>query len=180
MSSENDSTQPLPTTEPVLSLELLAAQIAGLREREEQRMLETKPLNETLQAIHAVLFQINDRLDSLERRFEERMDRLEERITRIEARIDRIEARIDRIEARIDRIEARIDRIEERVDRIEQRLDVIEERLGHIETDIRDIRSEHNNIRRGITASQTMVLDELRELDKRVTRLEQALNSPSN
>lgn len=159
MSSENDSTQPLPTTEPVLSLELLAAQIAGLREREEQRMLETKPLNETLQAIHAVLFQINDRLDSLERRFEERMDRLEERITRIEARIDRIE---------------------ERVDRIEQRLDVIEERLGHIETDIRDIRSEHNNIRRGITASQTMVLDELRELDKRVTRLEQALNSPSN
>jgi chromosome segregation ATPase len=166
MSSENDSKQPLPTTEPVLSLELLAAQIAGLREREEQRMLETKPLNETLQAIHAVLFQINDRLDSLERRFEERMDRLEERITRLEERMDRIEERMDRIE--------------ERVDRIEQRLDVIEERLGHIETDIRDIRSEHNNIRRGITASQTMVLDELRELDKRVTRLEQALNSPSN
>lgn len=159
MSSENDSKQPLPTTEPVLSLDLLAAQIAGLREREEQRMLETKPLNETLQAIHAVLFQINDRLDSLERRFEERMDRLEERM---------------------DRIEARVTRLEEKVDRIELRLNSMDQRLDHIETDIRDIRSEHNNIRRGITASQTMVLDELRELDKRVTRLEQALNSPSN
>lgn len=180
MSSENDPTQPLPLTEPVLSLELLSAQIAALREREEKRMLETKPLNETLQAIHAVLFQINDRLDSLEKRFEERMDRLEERLDRLEVRLDHLEERLDRIEARVTRLEEKVDRIEQRLNSIELRLDTIEERIGHIETDIRDIRSEHNNIRRGITASQTMVLDELRELDKRVTRLEQALNSPSN
>ena len=63
------------------------------------------------------LDKLDNRIDKLEARLDDRIDKLEIRIDKLEARLD---DRIDGLEARIDKLEARLD---DRIDKLAQKID---------------------------------------------------------
>lgn len=89
----------------------------------------------------------------------------------------------DIMTAGFDRIDSRFEAVEKRLDKIEARLDIIEKDTRDIKVDLTDTRLLTNStearlvrLERNYTEETGIILDKEVDIEKRVVRLEKALN----
>lgn len=78
---------------------------------------------------------ILEKLNSFEKRFEQRFDKIEERM--------------DRLEERMDSFEEKMDRFEERLDKVEEKLSSLDVKVGQLENEVKGVKStvyEHTKV----------------------------------
>ena len=129
------------------------------------------------------------------REFMERFDGVDERFDGVDKRFDRVDERLDAMDVRFDAMDARFDAMDARFDAADERADAFDERLRRVEILGEDTRHLLEVVAEGVAGvahtleafrvevaagfreqrefTQTL----FRELDRRVTRLEEGLSS---
>lgn len=135
-------------------------------------------VDEKLDLILSVVFDIKLKVDNLETRFdrlevkvdnlETRFDRLETKVDNLETRFDRLETKVDNLEARFDRLEIRFDRLETKVDRLETKVDNLETRFDRLETKVDNLDSEFRSFKQQVSESFAYVNNRFTLLEKQM------------
>jgi len=98
---------------------------------------------------------IEEKLRSMDRRFDDVNLRMTEGFAAVHQRIDSLETRIAGLEERIGRLEERIGRLEEKVSHLEERVSHLEEKVSHLDVRMAEIPE--------VTIDRLMKLFQLRE-----------------
>ena len=155
---------------------------------------ESREFMERFDAVDERFAAVDERFDTVDARFDgvdECLDAMDVRFGRVDARFDTMDTRFDAMDARFDAMDARFDTMDTRFDAADERAEAFDERLRRVEILGEDTRHLLQVVAEGV-AGVTRTLEAFRlevaagfreqrefvqtlfrELDRRVTRLEE-------
>ncbi len=164
------------------------AGISEFDEKKERALEELERVRESIEKLEAVIAEVNDRLNSLERdrsealRYKEVLDRKEEyekylkaheyrsvlsNKERIERELERIEKQKDDLTAKIPKISEEISRVNEKINSIAEKISEIgDERASEIQSRILELTSELESIKR----AESFYLEEGKRIEEDIVR----------